>query len=87
MESRRTNIGKNVIGRNCVETKRKETVGGICMRKKKEKGRQRYVAGDRKKRRLRSLVKVCVALLLPTLYLGLSSKVCKLIYFFIGGLS
>ena len=38
------------------------------MRKKKEKSRATYVAGDAKKRRLRMLIKVCVVLLLPTLY-------------------
>ena len=39
------------------------------MMKKKKKSRQTYVAGDMKKRRLHSLMKVCVVLLLPTLYL------------------
>ncbi len=38
------------------------------MRKNKEKSRATYVAGDAKKRRLRMLIKVCVVLLLPTLY-------------------
>ena len=38
------------------------------MRKKMEKSRATYVAGDAKKRRLRMLIKVCVVLLLPTLY-------------------
>ena len=38
------------------------------MRKKKGKSRATYVAGDAKKRRLRMLIKVCVVLLLPTLY-------------------
>ncbi len=39
------------------------------MRKKNGKSRATYVAGDMKKRRLQSLLKVCVVLLLPTLYL------------------
>ena len=39
------------------------------MRKQKEKSRATHVAGDMRKRRLQSLLRVCVALLLPTLYL------------------
>lgn len=39
------------------------------MRKQKGKSRATHVAGDMRKRRLQSLLRVCVALLLPTLYL------------------
>ena len=44
------------------------------MKKQKGKSRATHVAGDMRKRRLQSLLRVCVALLLPTLYLfyGLS---------------
>ena len=38
------------------------------MRKRKAKSRATYVAGNAKKIRLQMLVKVCVVLLLPTLY-------------------
>ena len=39
------------------------------MRKQKGKSRATHVAGDMRKRRLQSLLRVCVALLLPILYL------------------
>ena len=39
------------------------------MKKQKGKSRATHVAGDMRKRRLQSLLRVCVALLLPTLYL------------------
>ena len=47
------------------------------MKKQKGKSRATHVAGDRRKRRLQSLLRVCVALLLPTLYLfyGLSGLI------------
>lgn len=38
------------------------------MSRRQTKSRATYVAGDAKKRRLRMLIKVCVVLLLPTLY-------------------
>ena len=38
------------------------------MSRRQTKSRATYVAGDAKKRRLRILIKVCVVLLLPTLY-------------------
>ena len=39
------------------------------MKKQKGKSRATHVAGDMRKRRLQGLLRVCVALLLPTLYL------------------
>ena len=39
------------------------------MKKQKGKSRATHVADDMRKRRLQSLLRVCVALLLPTLYL------------------
>ena len=39
------------------------------MKKQKGKSRATHVAGDMRKQRLQSLLRVCVALLLPTLYL------------------
>ena len=39
------------------------------MKKQKGKSRATHVAGDMRKQRLQSLLRMCVALLLPTLYL------------------
>ena len=39
------------------------------MKKQRGKSRATHVAGDMRKQRLQSLLRVCVALLLPTLYL------------------
>lgn len=69
VEYRQSIFGKEVAAKICQHSEEQKIVEVILVKKQKGKSRATHVAGDMRKRRLRSLFRVCVALLLPTLYL------------------
>ena len=69
MEYRQSVFGKEVAAKICQHSEEQKIVEVILVKKQKGKSRATHVAGDMRKRRLQSLLRVCVALLLPTLYL------------------
>lgn len=68
MEYRQSVFGKEVAAKICQHSKEQKIVEVILVKKQKGKSRA-TLAGDMRKQRLQSLLRVCVALLLPTLYL------------------
>ena len=69
VEYRQSIFGKEVAAKICQHSEEQKIVEVILVKKQKGKSRATHVAGDMRKRRLQSLLRVCVALLLPTLYL------------------
>ena len=69
VEYRQSIFGKEVAAKICQHFKKQKIVEVILVKKQRGKSRATHVAGDMRKRRLQSLLRMCVALLLPTLYL------------------